>query len=1015
MTVLFSVLPFGTIQAQSIDSVTVLRSLHMPFDPNDSTDSDFLTQLLLSHGLLLDTGDKDSVGSSQYQRLIRSIRNGTANSSPDISDVHGRFVLSHLKGTTVSGAPAIGSIENRPIEHRLVWWIDSNPPEPETIIGAALPIANSAQTSSASSGISLTRQPDPSPDPSPEPAPDPAPEKPSKKNTNIDLPEPTPRTSVNSQTPLQPPTEARTNDIPTKGSNPNKTKPFLTVNDDVPAGFEALSGPQFMFVDVFFNDEPLGSVGITVTDDTVLIEDPEELAVLMSDTVSDPQLINWLSTPLPANGHLACYAPNDPTGCGQISAAPLAVIYNAVLLRLDVFVMPSSQQAGIPGQRRYLMTPVDEASAIFSLYGVASELSSGPSRVDLSGSAILSYGRGNLSSNLHFNDETDRRTIETLKLTHHLDDYDLEVGTFGFSSGGALNEVNLIGVGFSTSFKTRLDLEQAFSSQLQIYLPRRSVVQILIDDRIYSGASYTAGNQVLDTSGLPDGTYEVEIIVNDPVNGQRSERRLFTKSALIPPTGEWVISATAGALRDSTQLSSLPQASDIHAAGFNVARRLGEHSSYRLGVLQFDDISIAHSEFLYLGKNLSFNLALSVGEHDLSAASVQSLLRFGDQHLGLSAGHFSSAIIATEESAESGFLVPENTRIDFSYHRSLPWLSYGARVGLRREADLTGISPQRDQETETLSLYAQRPVLRSRHRRGFLGFRYQRDENDSLAQLSLNLYFGRGDWSANTGVTLVDSDNNDTDWQTKAAASWSSDTQKAGTIKAGAYATNSNAATTYGFDTELRHAWFRANASSDVALYDGRGRTRNSIASFSAYAGVDRFGASLGGSDFAQSGLIVDVSGEPAGESFDVMVNSARVKTARIGSPQFIGLQPFKHYEVQLRPTTVMGNGLGKANHSLTLFPGNVGRISLQAKRQALLIAMVADESGNIISNAVVRTSSNTLVIDESGILQAEVHEGEQLTIRRKDGSECIVTVEMETSEEVVVPDLPVICSTPEL
>ncbi|CAN0485178.1 unnamed protein product, partial [Hapterophycus canaliculatus] len=179
-----------------------------------------------------------------------------------------------------------------------------------------------------------------------------------------------------------------------------------------------------------------------------------------------------------------------------------------------------------------------------------------------------------------------------------------------------------------------------------------------------------------------------------------------------------------------------------------------------------------------------------------------------------------------------------------------------------------------------------------------------------------------------------------------------------------------------------------------------------------AYAGIDRYGASLGGSDFAQSGLIVDVSGEPAGESFDVLVNNARVATAKIGNPQFIGLQPFENYNVKLRPNTVMGNGIDKANHTLTLFPGNVGRISLLARRQVLLIAMVVDESGRAIKNALVKSSSNTLIIDDSGILQAEVHDNELLKVRRKDGAECVITVSIDTTEEVDVPDMPVVCAT---
>lgn len=996
--------PFTEVLAQTIEPApdVVVRSLQMPFNPDDASDSNFLRQLLLSHGLLLDIGDKESIGARQYKRLVSSISSGVGKYNPEITDVREEFVLSLLKGTSDSGLSDTNGIEKRPIEHRLVWWEDVNGVTPEPILASArLAPVNSAE-SDPSIDDTLIQHSDTAVQAT-------APEVPA---TNPNPPAAQPEVPPRPIAPIQPLAGVKAPDRSAPENNATQKISRLKVSNDVPERFAALAGPQFMFVDIFFNDEQIGSAGITVSDDTILFEEPEQLVFLLAESVPDEQLINWLSEPLPTNGHLACYADNDPIGCGQVNADPLAVIYNAVLLRLDVFVNPSRQQVEFGQRPRYLDTPVDQTSAIFSLHGVASDLSPGPSRLDLSGNAIVSYGRGNVSADLHYNDDTGRRTVNTLKLTHHLNNYDIRLGTFGFSPGGALNELDLIGAGFSTSFKTRIDLEQAFSSQLTVYLPRRSVVQLLINDRIYSGASYAAGNQALDTTALPDGTYEVEVIINDPVDGQRSERQLFTKSALIPPEGEWNISANAGVLRDSTRQTALPQISDVPTLGFSAARRIGDRSSYRLGILQFDQTSILHNELLYLGEHLSFNMAFSFGDSNLRAASLQSTLRFNDHHLNLSAGHFSSSLVTSDDTVESGFLVPENTRVNFSYHRSLPWVSFGIRFGVRREADPTTAEGQNFRNTRTLSAYAQRPILRSRHSRGFLSLRYQRDDIESLAQLSLNLYFGKGAWRAGTGVTLFNSGTKSSEWQTKASTGWKSDNFNGSTLAADAYVTKGNSTNTYGFNTELKHPWFRADASSDFTRYENSGQTRNSIASFSAYAGIDRYGASLGGSDFAQSGLIVDVSGEPAGESFDVLVNNARVATAKIGNPQFIGLQPFENYNVKLRPNTVMGNGIDKANHTLTLFPGNVGRISLLARRQVLLIAMVVDESGRAIKNALVKSSSNTLIIDDSGILQAEVHDNELLKVRRKDGAECVITVSIDTTEEVDVPDMPVVCAT---
>ena len=806
--------------------------------------------------------------------------------------------------------------------------------------------------------------------------------------------------------------------------------PRITINDDVPEGFEALLGPQFLFVDLFFNETRIGSSGIINTDGIITFDDPEEVAGQLGSLVIDPALEQWLAEPLPANGHLACYATNDPEGCGQIEADPLALIYNAVLLRLDIFVSPESQRAGLSEQAQFLPDPANKGSAIVSVHGVASELAAAPTRLDLSAAAIISYGRGNLSTDIHYDTQTENSSVNTFNLTHHFNHYEFNAGTYGYSAGGALNDIDLIGVGFATSFNTRVDLEQAFSSQLPVFLPRRAVVQILVNGRIHSGASYAAGNQLLDTTALPDGTYEVEIVINDASGEPRRERRLFTKSALIPPAGRWLLSATAGAIRNSTIETLLPEASTSNVAGVSAARRIGDRSAYRLGVLQYDETTIGQGEFLYLGPRWSLNVAMSAGEQNLQAASIQSTYRLKDHHVSLNATHFSSSVITAEDSPNADFFVADNSRLDLSYQRNLPWLSYGASIGIKREntvtvadtvaglntgtvqgsAELSAQSGNADFDTRTFSLFAQRPILRSRHRRGLIGFRYQQDDKQSLAQLSLDLYFGRGNWRAGTSAALINSSDRGSQWQSSASTGWRLNKPGLGKVAANAYVTNASDLQTYGVSTELKHSWFRANASSDFSRFDNESTTRNSIASFSAHAGFDDDGGGLGGGDIAGAGLIVDVSGEPAGEPFDVLVNNVRVDEGRIGNPQFIGLQAFDQYNVKLRPHSVLSNGIGDTSHTLTLFPGNIGRLSVTARQQALLIAMVADETGNTIDNAVVTTSSNTLLIDDSGLLQAEVHQGEVLEVRKQDGSTCQITVDIAVMEDVVVPDAPIVC-----
>src|SRR5207247_1591607 len=93
----------------------------------------------------------------------------------------------------------------------------------------------------------------------------------------------------------------------------------------------------------------------------------------------------------------------------------------------------------------------------------------------------------------------------------------------------------ILGVGVGTQFDTRVDRDQVFGNQLIVFLAQRSRVDILRDGRLLTSRSYEAGNQALDTAGLPDGSYEVVLRIQEFGGGAREERRFFIKNARIAP------------------------------------------------------------------------------------------------------------------------------------------------------------------------------------------------------------------------------------------------------------------------------------------------------------------------------------------------------------------------------------------------------------------------------------------------------------------------------------------------
>ena len=78
---------------------------------------------------------------------------------------------------------------------------------------------------------------------------------------------------------------------------------------------------------------------------------------------------------------------------------------------------------------------------------------------------------------------------------------------------------NILGIYYGTTLDTLADKNQAYGNQLSVFLTSQSQVGIFRDGRLLATKVYPAGYQVLDTSSLPTGAYEVSIQIR---NNQKS-------------------------------------------------------------------------------------------------------------------------------------------------------------------------------------------------------------------------------------------------------------------------------------------------------------------------------------------------------------------------------------------------------------------------------------------------------------------------------------------------------------
>ncbi len=377
--------------------------------------------------------------------------------------------------------------------------------------------------------------------------------------------------------------------------------PLFTLSGEPPPGFSHLVERQSSLVDVFSGGRFLVSTIATYTPDTIAFEAPGDITAELS-ALSDPEAITaGLGGELSTHGELICVGGTQP-GCGELRPEIVGVIYDADRFRADLFVNPDHLVTRVPTRDRYLpaaqsrLTLLQNFSATFagaddadtvSTFGSFTTVAMGESRFE----TIASYT------------EHDDLTIDRMFFARDYRGMEYVSGLFR-TSGRALafmGENDLGGVRIASSLRTRADLAFARGSPITVFLAAGSRVDIIKDGRLLSSSFYPAGNQVLDTSGLPDGSYDITIRIDDG-GSPREEVRFFSKTVRIPPMDQPLSFFEMGRVLERSTTELFPEDTDAWLARLGHSRRVTENLGLDAGIAATEDEQLLELGVFYLGQ-----------------------------------------------------------------------------------------------------------------------------------------------------------------------------------------------------------------------------------------------------------------------------------------------------------------------------------------------------------------------------------------------------------------------------
>lgn len=757
-------------------------------------------------------------------------------------------------------------------------------------------------------------------------------------------------------------------------------------------------------VDVYYGGRFLLSTLAEYTPEHIRFRRPREL-VERIPTLSQPEdAVALLRRDLETHSDRVCVRSEQPL-CGRLDPADIGVIFDERRFRVDVFIHHELLVRPDPGERRYLPPPDhDNLTLVQNLRSLYTNNSGGEERYSLFGRSRV--GKGNQFGFANWVSTQEQSiSVDELGYRNDFQDHQLTVGLFETSTGmlRALPRQPLVGASFGRSLQLRADLEAAIASPIELFLPSRSRVDIFRDGRLVSSAFYEVGNQLIDTSRLPAGSYSVDIVITDSSGEERVEQQLFVKSSLLAPPGESLWFVDLGRVRNRAGQDSFPAdfGSNLLRAGY----RWRQNSRLGFGVAGASTGDDHLGEF---SANLLFDGLQAGGEVFASdeggwGYSLRAASRWRDYNLSVNMQRVRADDPLREPftAAPEFRLLPVEQRL-YSAQLTRPLL--GGQLGLnvteRQQVD----GSQRRRSNLEYSRGQRLGYGQSLQWR----FEVGEEEGDWRGQLTLQWRNTRGNWRDNTRLAYSESQLQDARDGVSAGIGtrWRDSNRFAGDLSLGARLdTEPGGRRSAAFDGDHRSAYGRANAAMTVV--DNREQSGGpQVFSLLGYdtslvVGEERRPL-VGGPSPAESGVVLDLRDAP-GANFDVMVNGGRHTSARGGSRVAITLPSYTDYRLRLANRGASLVSFDPAPYQFALYPGQVVTRSWELTTVNVLVGRiympqrVCDADGDCetrlqaLEGVPIEGADGYAVTDVGGFLQAEVDSRVTELRARVNGRPCSI------------------------
>ena len=768
----------------------------------------------------------------------------------------------------------------------------------------------------------------------------------------------------------------------------------------VPPGFAELTRNHEIFVDVYFGARKIGEARASVRPGKVKFEDPNKVIALIPHLKASPELFVAAAADLPSNARLVC-AQGRVADCGKLSPETVGVIFDEDHFRMDLFVNPKFLDEISPHEQIYLSKPTAPLS-LTSSTGLAISGSNETSAIyNLQNRTIVGFHNArirtdsSLASKYGFVMDTFVAELDRPGVRY-------SAGLFWAPGLDLTGQRRIAGVGVTSQFDTRTDRDSLVGTPVVLFLSQPAHVDFIVDGRLIATSAYEAGNNVVDTSRLPDGFYALLLRIHEANGTVREERRFFAKDAQIPPAGQPIYFAYAGLLANTRSGHAISVSKRIFYQ-VGAARRLSNMLGIDLSVIGTDKRPLLEAGAWFLAKAARLRVAGLISPSGdrgalLQAASDNSgpvsinfdlrrvwsrdgtalipisnpvdtfdpgplnSLRIGNgsftQVTGSVGYRFGAAYLAVIGSLRKDEGLPS----DYSVGPNLSWPVVsvnGLQVALQADAQLT---------RTTRSAYVGVRMFFTSRGYSVSGSAGGRGVS-SIDDRGISRLRAVGDMTAH----LSYANDNGTDLSAAAGVTREIDSTT-GRLEGFAYSPLGSAR------GEILHD------------FEGSGRTQYGLAIQTGVV-LDRNDALVGGRNLGESGLVISLTGGDESE-FEVLINGQPRGRVKAGRRLPIFLEPYRAYSVRLRSVNATSVWYDTAAREFTLYPGNVEHVEWHVEHLVTVFGRAVRPNGESVAVATVRSRHGMAQSNADGYFQIETTARDVLSFTNGRRGGCQVALE---------------------